>query len=84
MRYHFLSLLIICLSLAATGCEKKPAATPQDLGLNVTTTRAISQDMPVVESDARRRRCFDGAPAVSGERGAQTENRASRGLKQFR
>lgn len=50
MRNNFLPLLIICLGLAAAGCEKKEAAKPQDLGLNVTTTQVLSQDMPLVES----------------------------------
>ena len=50
MRNHFLPLLIIGFSLAAAGCEKKEAAKPQDLGLNVTTTQVLSQDMPLVES----------------------------------
>jgi multidrug efflux pump subunit AcrA (membrane-fusion protein) len=50
MRHNFPLLLTICLSLAAAGCEKKPAVIPPNPGINVTTAVVIRKDMPVVES----------------------------------
>ena len=50
MRHYFLSLLIVGVSLIASGCEKKAAVKPPDLGTNVTTTVVMKKDMPVMES----------------------------------